>query len=348
LVLVALAACGQNPEQTEHARGLISGTNVVLAMTIIVLLVSAGLIVGALALDRAVKARRALALAPPTPPEEEDEDSTEVVAGIGVGRAPVPRWLYGVYVVIPVFALLYVLNAVALAPKAATTAKPSAAAQPAGPVTTATVAASGIKFDVSTITVKANSPITITFENKDAGVPHNFTVWPSQAAAQSGDTGKVIKAGNTITGVATTTETFKAGPPGKLFFECTIHPTSMFGTIVVSSAPTSTGGAAVGPATKDTIAASGIKFDKSALTLKANAQVTITFENKDAGVPHNFTVWPSQAIAQAGDTSKAIKPGNTITGVATTSETFKTGPPGKLFFECTIHPTSMSGVITLA
>ena len=136
---------------------------------------------------------------------------------------------------IPLFAALYVLNAVALAPKAApkaaATAKP-----PTGPQTKATVIASGIKFDVSTLTLKANSPITITFNNNDAGVPHNFTVWPSQAIAQAGDTGKAIKAGNTITGVATTTETFKTGPAGKnLFYECTIHPTSMFGTAVVAA-----------------------------------------------------------------------------------------------------------------
>jgi len=230
---VALAACGQNPQQTEHARGLISGVNVVLAMTIILIVVAVVFVVGALTLDRILKARRAFAEAPATLPEESDEP--EVVAGIAVGRAPVPRWLYVFYVLIPFFAALYVLNAVALAPKAAP--KATASAKPTGPVVKATVTASGIKFDVSTLTLKANSPITITFDNKDAGVPHNFTVWPSQAVAQAGDTGKAIKAGNTITGVATTTETFKSGPPGtNLFFECTIHPTSMFGTMNVVGA----------------------------------------------------------------------------------------------------------------
>jgi len=229
---LALAACGQNPEQSEHARGVLSGTNVVVAMTGILVVVAIVFLVGALTLDRALKARRAFADAPRTLAEPDSEP--EVVGGILVGRAPVPRWLYGFYVLIPLFAGLYVLNAVALAPKAAPKATPSL--QQTGPVTKTTVIASGIKFDVSSLNLKANSPITITFTNNDAGVPHNFTVWPSQAVAQAGDTGKAIKAGNTITGTATTTEQFKTGPPGKnLFFECTIHPTSMFGTIVVGA-----------------------------------------------------------------------------------------------------------------
>jgi plastocyanin len=346
-VAVALGACGQNPPQTEHARGVLSGANVVLALSIVFIVVALLFVVGALALDRAVKARRALAAAPAAPPEEEEDEQPEVVAGIVVGRAPVPRWLYGFYVLIPLFAVLYVVNAVALTPKKPAH-KVSAGAQATGPVTSATVTASGIKFSVSSLTVKANSPITITFKNEDAGVPHNFSVFPSQAVAQAGDTSKAVKLGNTITGVAMTTETFSSGPPGTLYFECTIHPTSMFGTITVSSAPAVSGGGGAA-STSEAIAASGIKFDKSTLHLKANSTVTVTFTNNDAGVPHNFTVWPSQAVAEAGDTSKAIKPGNTITGVAKTTETFKTGPPGQnLFYECTIHPTSMSGTIVVS
>ncbi len=226
----AFVACGQNPDSTENARGFISGVNVVLAMTVILIVVAGAIVVGAIALDRAMKARRALAEAPAAPVEE-DEDETEVVAGIAVGRAPVPRWLYGVYVVIPVFALLYVLNAVTLAPKAAPRA--TATAAPTGPVTKATVVGVGIKFNPTALTLKANSPITIEFQNKDTGVPHNFTVWPDKAAAGSGDTGKAMKAGSTINGVKNVTETFRTGPPGSLYFDCTIHPTSMFGTITV-------------------------------------------------------------------------------------------------------------------
>ena len=229
----ALSACGQNPETTEKARGVISGTNVVLAMTVILIVVAVAMIAGAIALDRAIKARRALAEAPAAAAPEEEEE-TEVMAGIAVGRAPVPRWLYGFYVLIPLFAALYVLNAVALAPKAPARARATPA--PAGPVTEATVVGSGIKFTTTELTLKANSQITITFDNQDAGVPHNFTVWPNSAAASAGDTSKAMHTGNTFNGVREVEETFRTGPPGSLFFNCTVHPTSMTGTINVVAA----------------------------------------------------------------------------------------------------------------
>lgn len=230
---LVLVACGETPKTTEHARGVLSGANVVLAMTIALIVLSGALVVGAVGFDRIMKARKALADAPETPRADAEEE--EVVAGIGVGKAPVPRWLYAFYVLIPVFALLYVLNGVALAPPKPKAA-PKASATPSGPVTSTTIAASGIKFDKTTLTLKANSPVTVTFKNDDASVPHNFTVWPSQAVAQAGDTGKAVHPGNTITGVAESTEKFKTAAPGKLFFECTIHPTSMFGTIDVVGA----------------------------------------------------------------------------------------------------------------
>ncbi|MGH2760179.1 MAG: hypothetical protein ACRDKJ_11540, partial [Actinomycetota bacterium] len=100
------AACGQNPESTERARGVLTGPNLVLALSIIFIIVAGGLLVGAVGLDRFVRSRNQLAAAPPE--AEEEEEKEEVVAGIGVGRAGVPRWLYGFYVLIPVFAFLYV------------------------------------------------------------------------------------------------------------------------------------------------------------------------------------------------------------------------------------------------
>jgi plastocyanin len=181
-------------------------------------------------LERYIRTRRALAAAPPAP-EEEEEEPEEVVAGIRVGRASVPRWLYGFYVLIPVFAFLYVVNNVALAPVAEEAGKETAA--PTGPVTELTIVASGIKFDLETITFPAQTEVTVTFENRDAGVPHDFTVWRSEAAATAGDEAAKIAESSLITGVSETEVRFTTPDPGQYYFNCTVHPPSMFGTVEV-------------------------------------------------------------------------------------------------------------------
>lgn len=220
---LALTACGETPERTEEARGLLSGLNVVLALTIVFLVVAGALAFGAVALDRTLKARRALDDAAPAP-EEEVEEEEEVVAGIGVGRAPVPRWLYGFYVVIPLFALLYVLNAVALRPPQAE--EPDETPAPTGPVTEVTIVARSIRFDLDVMTFPANTPVTITFDNQDAGVPHNVAVYESQPPAPE------IFVGDIFPGVAERDYSFTTPGPGEYYFHCDVHP-SMNGSVEV-------------------------------------------------------------------------------------------------------------------
>ncbi len=226
----ATIACGQNPESTERARGVLTGAPLVLALSIVFIVISGALLVGVIAIDRFVRSRRALEAAPPEGAEEE-EDQEEVVAGIAVGRAGVPRWLYGFYVLIPIFAFMYVVNNVALRPAAEE--KSEEPKKPSGPSPEWTIVASGIKFDLDTLIIPAGEPASVTFENKDAGVPHNFIVWPDEAAAQAADTSKAVHAGSTFAGVATKVEEFTVPEPGELYFNCAVHPTSMFGAVEV-------------------------------------------------------------------------------------------------------------------
>lgn len=123
-----------------------------------------------------------------------------------------------------------------------TTGTPSATATTAGAnvTTAATTAAAGgktatvdltaenIKFDKSTITVPAGAAVTVNFNNKDSGVPHNFAVYTDSSASQN------IFKGDTVTGPATTTYTFTApSTPGTYFFRCDVHPQQMTGDFVV-------------------------------------------------------------------------------------------------------------------
>lgn len=222
------AACGQNPAATEKARGVLEGPNIVLALSVIFIVLAGGLLVGFVGVDRLVRTRRQLEAAPLV---EEEEETDEVVAGITVGRAGVPRWLYGFYVLIPAFAFLYVVNNVALRPAAEE--QPEETTQPSGPSAEWTIVASGITFDLETLIVPADTDVTVTFDNQDAGVPHDFTVWQNEAAATANDTGQQLVKSNQITGGAETQVTFPSGGTGELYFNCTIHPTSMLGTVEV-------------------------------------------------------------------------------------------------------------------
>ncbi|MCE5338313.1 MAG: cupredoxin domain-containing protein [Methanomicrobiaceae archaeon] len=107
-----------------------------------------------------------------------------------------------------------------------TTAATTAAA--GGKTATVDLTAENIKFDMSTITVPAGAQVTVNFNNKDNGVPHNFAVYTDSSASQN------IFKGDTITGPATTIYTLTAPTtPGTYFFRCDVHPQQMTGSFVV-------------------------------------------------------------------------------------------------------------------
>jgi plastocyanin len=90
------------------------------------------------------------------------------------------------------------------------------------------LAAEHFAFDKSTISVPIGAIVTVNFNNKDSGIPHNFAVYNDSSASQT------IFKGQNITGPATTTYTFTApSTPGTYFFRCDVHPTQMTGSFIV-------------------------------------------------------------------------------------------------------------------
>jgi plastocyanin len=86
--------------------------------------------------------------------------------------------------------------------------------------------------------------------------------------------------------------------------------------------------------------ARGMAFDKPNISVPAGASVTIIFDNQDAGMPHNFSVYQNLA----GGGTKPVFVGNVITGPASINYQF-TAPAeqGSYFFECDVHPQKMNG-----
>ena len=97
---------------------------------------------------------------------------------------------------------------------------PSGAA--AGP--TIPLVAKGVKFDQSALTVPA-AGFTVHYDNEDAGTPHDFVVLDNG--------GTKVYGSKVVTGVAQADFAVPAIPAGTYKFECSIHPTLMFGTLTV-------------------------------------------------------------------------------------------------------------------
>jgi plastocyanin len=93
--------------------------------------------------------------------------------------------------------------------------------------TSLTISAHDIKFDKSCMAAPAGKPFTITFENKDSGVPHDVAIYTNSAATKS------LFIGTIITGVKTIVYHVPALKKGTYWFRCNVHPTVMHGTFVV-------------------------------------------------------------------------------------------------------------------
>ena len=89
------------------------------------------------------------------------------------------------------------------------------------------IAASGVKFDVATLSAPADKPFQIAFDNKDAGTPHDVDILDGS--------GKKVFDGKDFPGPAQKTYDVPALAAGSYKFECSIHPSLMSGTLTVGS-----------------------------------------------------------------------------------------------------------------
>jgi plastocyanin len=96
------------------------------------------------------------------------------------------------------------------------------------------------------------------------------------------------------------------------------------------------------PAEAITVVASGLQFDKAELTLTADAHVSLTLQNQDAGIQHNLSIYQDESAQQP------IFQGEIFEGPATKVYAFtETAPPGHYYFHCDVHPQQMHGTVTV-
>jgi plastocyanin len=126
----------------------------------------------------------------------------------------------------------------------------------------------------------------------------------------------------------------------------------LFGGVqLVKTAPTVSAGG--GPATigaagqpvSVTLAAKELHFDKSQIAVAAGAELTVTFDNQDAGVSHNLAVYPSARQTTPGDRIAGL---DTFAGPAKMDLKFTVPTkPGKYFYRCDVHPDTMTGQLAV-
>ena len=124
-----------------------------------------------------------------------------------------------------VFGVAILLSAVAATPASEAT-EPEPTCTPSG--TALAIAASEKRFDKDCLAAPAGQAFTIAFDNQDAAVPHNVSIYDTAA----GD--KPLFKGEVIIGPTQTTYSVPAQVAGTYEFRCDPHDETMLGTFVVS------------------------------------------------------------------------------------------------------------------
>ena len=215
------------------------------------------------------------------------------------------------------------------------------------------ISAKSIAFDTKDLHFPADTKVSLHFTNDDISVQHNVAIFTDESQST------VLFRGTVITGPASIPYAIPPLKAGHYYFHCDIHPQQMNGAVDVGAAPgTPTGSpppvvntapptsassappATGTPVTTLTVTAKNIAFDTAQFVLKANAQISLTLDNQDAGIPHNLAIFTEE-----GGGGTKIFGQAPFSGPAKETWTFTAPAPGTYFFHCEVHPNMKGEVI---
>lgn len=200
----------------------------------------------------------------------------------------------------------------------------------------ATISAQGLAFDRKELKLPADEPFALEFHNNEAQ-PHNVGIYPSptQLAAP-------FLKGEIFTGPGTQVYEEDEGiPAGLYYFQCDVHPTMNGAALVGEEGGTPPAGPSPGAGASPagpSLVARALAFDQTEIVLPANRPSELLFDNQEAGVQHNVSIYPD---AQSFD---ALFRGELIVGPAQRRYQIPALPPGTYQFRCDVHP-QMAGTV---
>jgi plastocyanin len=181
-------------------------------------------------------------------------------------------------------------------------------------------------FSTDALTVEANVPIELEFDNEDPGVGHNVQIFDG-----ADDSAPSLFNGPPITGPDTIPYRIPPLAPGDYFFHCRLHPgTAMEGTITVQE-----GAGALEVVAKDTA------FDTDEIHLPADTPSKLAFDNEDP-FDHNLSIYEDETAS--GEPLFRFDP---FPGPETKTLNVPALAEGEYYFHCDIHPT-MNGTVVVA
>jgi plastocyanin len=202
------------------------------------------------------------------------------------------------------------------------------------------ITARGIAFDTPCVDVPAGEPFTIAFDNEDSA-PHNVAIYPNEDDLQD-----PILQETPFTGPDSVTYDVPALDAGEYYFQCDVHP-QMNGTVTAGSGGGGGGGGGGdgggGGAGALTVTAQNIAFDTDTIALAASQETSLTFVNNDPD-QHNVAIYPS---ADEVSPDAALFQGEIFSGPDEREYSIPPLDAGEYYFQCDVHPTIMTGTVTV-
>ena len=93
-------------------------------------------------------------------------------------------------------------------------------------------------------------------------------------------------------------------------------------------------------ASAQALSAASVAFDTDHLTFAAGEETTLPFNNEDSA-PHNFSIYADDTAKKSLFVGPEVPPGSA------TDYSIDPLDKGEYFFRCDLHPTSMTGTVTV-